>query len=97
MAKDSKALIAASLDELTLHGLMAQQAHKLDEAAKEIRALFEQYDCADFNAAFKAFTDNKTNSKEFRSKRDALIEQLKQIVATMDAIKDAQADAAAGG
>lgn len=90
MAKDTKSIIASALDDATLHGLMAKQTDGLTKVTEEITKLFSTYGCADFNSAYSAFEKNPQVEKEFKKKRDALIEQLKQIAATMDAIKEAQ-------
>ena len=82
MAKD----FVSSLGAGELNALMSMQVMKLGDTTKRLVKLFEDNDHADFTRAY----EKSACSEGFMQSRDALIDEIRNVIDTMDKIRVAQ-------
>ena len=82
MAKD----FVSSLGAGELNALMSMQVKRVDDVSQRLVKLFSDNDHMDFSHAY----EHQSPSEGFVRSRDALIDDLRNIVETMDKIRAAQ-------
>ena len=73
-----------------LHGLMTVQLKKIDSTIAQLNNLLSSNGCSDFASAMANHSNKEKESEAFIKERDELLEQLKNTVDTIYALKAAQ-------